>query len=69
VVPPLLSGVAFIPIGVGLLYFSNTVHELEIDYTDCTNFQSTDNITCYTVIKVGNVVKRVSYTFLIYVNF
>ena len=46
------SGVAFIPIGVGLLYFSNTVHELEIDYTDCTNSLSTDNKTCYTVIKV-----------------
>lgn len=44
-------GVAFIPIGVGLLYFSNTVHELEIDYTDCTNSLSTDNKTCYTVIK------------------
>jgi hypothetical protein len=44
-------GVAFIPIGVALLYFSNTVHELEIDYTDCTNSQSTENITCYTVIK------------------
>lgn len=44
-------GVAFIPIGVGLLYFSNTVHELEIDYTDCSNYLSTDNITCYTIIK------------------
>merc|ERR1719153_1473028 len=28
-------GVAFIPIGVGLMYFSNQVQERQIDYTDC----------------------------------
>jgi len=30
-------GVAFIPIGVGLMYFSNQVHEAVVDYTECTN--------------------------------
>jgi len=28
-------GVAFIPIGVGLMYFSDTVKEVSIEYTDC----------------------------------
>jgi len=28
-------GVAFIPIGVGLMYFSNQVQERQIDYTNC----------------------------------
>jgi len=28
-------GVAFIPIGVGLMYFSNQVHEAAVEYTDC----------------------------------
>lgn len=28
-------GVAFIPIGVGLMYFSNQVHEYTVDYTQC----------------------------------
>jgi len=30
-------GVAFIPIGVGLMYFSNQVKEVIIDYTNCKN--------------------------------
>jgi len=30
-------GVAFVPIGVGLIYFSNGVNEVSYDYTDCTN--------------------------------
>ena len=30
-----LIGVAFIPIGVGLMYFSDTVKEVSIEYTDC----------------------------------
>jgi len=30
-------GIAFIPIGVGLHYFSSQVKEVVIDYTDCTN--------------------------------
>jgi len=28
-------GVAFIPIGVGLMYFSDTVKEVSVEYTDC----------------------------------
>lgn len=43
-------GVAFIPIGVGLMYFSNQVQERVIDYTDCikdgtTNEMCKDEIT------------------------
>ena len=30
-------GIAFIPIGVGLMYFSNQVNELVQDYTECYN--------------------------------
>jgi len=30
-------GVAFIPIGVGILYFSSNVMELDMDYTKCQN--------------------------------
>jgi hypothetical protein len=33
----LLFRVAFIPIGIGMLYFSSNVMELEINYTDCVN--------------------------------
>ena len=29
--------VAFIPIGIGMLYFSSNVMEMEIPYTDCKN--------------------------------
>jgi len=41
-------GVAFIPIGVGLMYFSNQVKEVIIDYTECTNGA---NEICSDVIK------------------
>jgi len=41
-------GVAFIPIGVGLMYFSNQVKEVIIDYTDCTN---TAGEVCSTMIE------------------
>jgi hypothetical protein len=30
-------GIAFIPVGVGLLYFSDEVKEVTVDYTECTN--------------------------------
>jgi len=30
-------GLAFIPIGVGLMYFSNQVQEVVVDYTECMN--------------------------------
>jgi hypothetical protein len=45
-------GVAFIPIGVGLMYFSNQVKEVIIDYTDCKDIVSgnmcSDEILKYT---------------------
>ena len=40
-------GIAFLAIGVGLLYFSNDVKEKVIEYTDCTN--SADQM-CHDVI-------------------
>lgn len=30
-------GIAFIPVGIGLLYFSDQVEEFSYDYTECTN--------------------------------
>jgi len=33
-------GIAFVPIGVGLMYFSNQVHEVVLDYTDCLSVDS-----------------------------
>ena len=30
-------GLAFVPIGVGLMYFSDQVNEVVVDYTDCKN--------------------------------
>jgi len=41
-------GVAFIPIGVGLMYFSNQVHEINLDYTNCKNAAGTH---CHEAIK------------------
>lgn len=37
-------GIAFIPVGIGLLYFSDEVKEKVIDYTHCTkvNYSSDD---------------------------
>jgi len=32
-------GIAFVPIGVGLMYFSNQVNEVVIDYTECPRFE------------------------------
>ncbi|XP_041972284.1 apyrase-like [Aricia agestis] len=45
-------GIAFIPVGIGLLYFSDEVKEHVIDYTDCVN---EDNITCAQFIKENNM--------------
>lgn len=44
-------GIAFIPVGIGLLYFSDEVKEYSIDYTNCTSYQVTD-ITNYNDKKV-----------------
>ncbi|PSN55866.1 Cell cycle control protein 50A [Blattella germanica] len=40
-------GIAFIPVGIGLLYFSDEVKEISIDYTDCKN---AENLKCSDVI-------------------
>lgn len=40
-----IIGVAFIPIGIGLLHFSNNVKEFVYDYTDCISQENT-NQTC-----------------------
>lgn len=40
----IFSGIAFIPVGVALLYFSDQVSEHIIDYTNC-NREGT-NMTC-----------------------
>ncbi|XP_013184159.1 cell cycle control protein 50A [Amyelois transitella] len=42
-------GIAFIPVGIGLLYFSDEVKEKVIDYTDCMKVG--ENITCAEYIK------------------
>jgi len=44
-------GVAFIPIGVGMLYFSSNVMELELDYTNCKNANS--GLACSDLILNG----------------
>ncbi|XP_003705652.1 cell cycle control protein 50A isoform X1 [Megachile rotundata] len=50
-------GIAFIPVGVGLLYFSDQVKEYIIDYTDCnsTNYERTRGVPfkCADVIAVN----------------
>ncbi|EZA57466.1 Cell cycle control protein 50A [Ooceraea biroi] len=45
-------GVAFIPVGIGLLYFSDEVKEFKLDYTYCNSTNSTDKhiVTCADVI-------------------
>ncbi|KAJ8984934.1 hypothetical protein NQ317_012184 [Molorchus minor] len=49
-------GIAFIPVGIGLLYFSDEVKEQVIDYTDCNKTLGTDdnwnitNETCASII-------------------
>lgn len=42
-----IIGIAFIPVGIALLCFSNSVNERIIDYTDCTNDA---NITCKSIL-------------------
>ena len=41
-------GIAFIPVGIALLYFSDAVSEHIIDYTNCKNGNS--NVTCAEII-------------------
>ncbi|KAI5642597.1 LEM3 (ligand-effect modulator 3) family / CDC50 family domain-containing protein [Phthorimaea operculella] len=44
-------GIAFIPVGIGLLYFSDEVKEYVKDYTFCVSKDSEANITCADFIK------------------
>ncbi|XP_075983542.1 cell cycle control protein 50A [Anticarsia gemmatalis] len=48
-------GIAFIPVGIGLLYFSDEVKEQVINYTDCKKYNDVtkehENITCAEYIK------------------
>lgn len=46
-----IIGIAFIPVGIALLYFSDAVNEHIIDYTHCLDSsRPTQNITCASVI-------------------
>ncbi|XP_045539188.1 cell cycle control protein 50A isoform X1 [Papilio machaon] len=46
-------GIAFIPVGIGLLYFSDEVKEHVIDYTKCMKLN--ENITCAEYIKKNDM--------------
>ncbi|XP_030040144.1 cell cycle control protein 50A [Manduca sexta] len=46
-------GIAFIPVGIGLLYFSDEVKEHVIDYTYC--MKEDQNITCAEYIKENSM--------------
>ncbi|XP_032526839.2 cell cycle control protein 50A isoform X2 [Danaus plexippus] len=46
-------GIAFIPVGIGLLYFSDEVKEHVIDYTYC--LKEDENITCAEFIRQNNM--------------
>lgn len=45
-----LIGVAFVPIGIGLLMSSMTVQEIALDYTDCKSIELPDR-TCASIIQ------------------
>lgn len=46
-----IIGIAFIPVGIGLLYFSNVVSEHIIDYTKCFDASNlSQNITCASLL-------------------
>lgn len=49
-------GIAFIPVGIGLLYFSEEVKEHTIDYTNCHSNDTTNhnNATCAEIIHVNS---------------
>ncbi|XP_012232756.1 cell cycle control protein 50A isoform X2 [Linepithema humile] len=48
-------GVAFIPVGIGLLYFSDEVKEKTIDYTNC-NSNSTNHIQNGLPLKCADII-------------
>lgn len=45
-----IIGIAFIPVGIALLYFSSAVEEIIIDYTYCNITTVTGNRTCASII-------------------
>ena len=45
-----IIGIAFIPVGIALLYFSDAVREHVIDYTNCFDTSSPNNVTCASII-------------------
>ena len=48
-------GIAFVAIGVGLLYFTNNIKEKEVPYTDCVNVLEADkNKTCHEILEPPN---------------
>ena len=56
VIPTIFGiGAAFVPIGIGMILFSNSMHEKIFPYTDCTNAQ---NMMCKDVIKNTEVWQR-----------
>ena len=53
-----LIGIAFLPIGIGMLSMSNTIREKVIPYTDCKN---KDGAFCKDIIMNQNAVDRDCY--------
>lgn len=51
-----LIGVAFVPIGIGLLMSSTTVQEKIIDYTDCESVEQSDR-ACSTILPQACLVR------------
>lgn len=45
-----LIGVAFVPIGIGLLMSSTTVQEISVDYTDCKSIDKNQDKPCASVL-------------------
>lgn len=53
-----MIGIAFIPVGIGLLYFSDEVKEHVIDYTKCNETIGTDSSWSYTNETCANVILK-----------
>lgn len=52
-------GIAFIPVGIALLYFSNSVSEKIIDYTNCIDASNLRaNITCASIVANNSITKN-----------
>ncbi|XP_018562300.1 cell cycle control protein 50A isoform X1 [Anoplophora glabripennis] len=51
-------GIAFIPVGIGLLYFSDEVKEHVIDYTKCNETNGTDSSWYYTNETCADIIHK-----------